>query len=202
MTDAGDELCWWQFKDFGDGFGHFGYQDRNSITNIYTSSRTSRCHQNHCHRDVHENIMKLVIDVGHRFDMLETFFLDNLTSKLISNIHYNMVTSMLETKCICDSSKILVTVLTILVTNCWSPASTFFWIRVKQKHSKDVTKIETLSSASKSSHQLQVDYITMSPTSLSRWIFMQSLLNDYSAMSWIRIKWYHTIDLIQKPHMI
>ena len=26
LTDIGDEMCWWQFKDVGDGFGHFGHQ--------------------------------------------------------------------------------------------------------------------------------------------------------------------------------
>ena len=26
VTDAGDEMCCWQFYDDGDGFGHFGHQ--------------------------------------------------------------------------------------------------------------------------------------------------------------------------------
>ena len=26
VTDVGDEMCWWQLLDFGDGFGHFGHQ--------------------------------------------------------------------------------------------------------------------------------------------------------------------------------
>ena len=27
VMDVGDEICWWQLKDVGDGFGHFDHQN-------------------------------------------------------------------------------------------------------------------------------------------------------------------------------
>ena len=31
VTDVGNEMCWWQFEDVGDGFGHFGHQNPLSL---------------------------------------------------------------------------------------------------------------------------------------------------------------------------
>ena len=69
VTDVGDEMCWWQLYDVGDGFSHFDHQNPlsfyigigwfgptfkryrqhgNSVTNIYKLSPTLS-HQHHCH---------------------------------------------------------------------------------------------------------------------------------------------------------
>ena len=75
MTDVGDEMCWCQLKDFGDGFGYFGsqyvasityhftkrqaqtfkiyHQDQNSVTNIENFSLTL----SHQHHDVTNTIV-------------------------------------------------------------------------------------------------------------------------------------------------
>ena len=58
MTDVGDEMCWWQLWDVGDGFGHFchqhplsfsinvRHQHSKDVTNIKILSLTStNCHQ-------------------------------------------------------------------------------------------------------------------------------------------------------------
>ena len=60
-TDIGDEMCWWQFEDVGDGFGHFGHQDP-LLLNI-----SVRNHQ-FCNQDLDSvaNILKLSSTVSHR----------------------------------------------------------------------------------------------------------------------------------------
>ena len=61
VMDVGDEVCWWQFKNVGDGFGHFGHQHPLSlninvrrqhpkdVTKILILSPTFlNCHQHDC----------------------------------------------------------------------------------------------------------------------------------------------------------
>ena len=43
VTDVGDQMCWGQFKDVGNGFGH---RDINSAANILKLSPTAS-HQHH-----------------------------------------------------------------------------------------------------------------------------------------------------------
>ena len=57
VTDVGDEMCWWQLQNIGDGFGVFdhqhllfhisiGHQHSKDVTNIHKSLPTqSRQHQ-------------------------------------------------------------------------------------------------------------------------------------------------------------
>ena len=47
VTDVGDEMFWWQFKDVGDSLSHFGHQN---LLSYSIKSPTSQCHQYYCSR--------------------------------------------------------------------------------------------------------------------------------------------------------
>ena len=52
VTDVGDEICWWQLQDDGDGFGLFGHQHPLSLcitsgNNIQKMSPTSNFRHQH-----------------------------------------------------------------------------------------------------------------------------------------------------------
>ena len=64
---------------------------------------------------------------------------------------------MLETKCVGDNFKMLVTVF----CHFGPQHPLFFYISVRHQHSKDVTKIEIPTPTSKNGHQLQVTNITV-----------------------------------------
>ena len=83
--DVGDEMCWWQLWDVGDGFGHFrhqrllsfnisvGQQHPKNVTNIEIpsdeflesvtniKSPTSSCHQHLCSRFCEFNLIPVAI---------------------------------------------------------------------------------------------------------------------------------------------
>ena len=60
VTDVGNDMCWWQLWDVGNGFSPFrhqhplsfnisvGYQHPKHVTNIKIPSTTPNCHQNLC----------------------------------------------------------------------------------------------------------------------------------------------------------
>ena len=59
VTDVGNELCWWQLSDIGDGFAHFGslyfyisigHQNVKDVTYIKIHSPTSTNRHQHCHQ--------------------------------------------------------------------------------------------------------------------------------------------------------
>ena len=52
VTDVGDEICWRQHWDVGDGFGRFCHQHSLSFNNIEILSPTSK----NCHQDKVTNI--------------------------------------------------------------------------------------------------------------------------------------------------
>ena len=46
VTDDGDEMCWWQFENVGNGFGHFSHQHSKIVTS--SKSPTWQCRQHDC----------------------------------------------------------------------------------------------------------------------------------------------------------
>ena len=61
VMDFGDEMCWWQFKDIGDCFGHFGHQ--HSLSHERWAPTSKRCHE-----DLNSvaNILKMSPTVSHQ----------------------------------------------------------------------------------------------------------------------------------------
>ena len=91
VMDFGDEMCWWQFKDIGDCFGHFGHQ--HSLSHERWAPTSKRCHQ-----DLNSvaNILKLSPAASHQHDcspfspLRNNLSLDNFNCSGISNLHYKI----------------------------------------------------------------------------------------------------------------